>query len=736
MIILLLILSLVLCSNNYSYSYNTRSVVLDNSRLLYKNFSQSVQTWNVSYAPYTILCPSTSLIRPADDTLCEQERTYMENRNIQTEVHLKNLLIHNKIPQFDVEEFFTGKDIPITITIAISGGGYRSMLTGAGVLAALDERSKEKCQISGLLQATSYIGGISGGSWLVMSNFINDFKVIEEIRKEGWNLQESLLSGVPNFEPSGIQRHIEEKARERNSINKELAKQQPGIIGTFLKFFNFRSNSTIPVSEKVQENSILYTWIKGLFTRRTTPSIVNTPTTNPSLVNHTNEMALKEYLKFYKELLIEVKDKKRAGFHTSLTDYWGRALARKIFTTAARTPGVTMTAATNILSSFQNYEQPFPIIGTVEKDPTGGDSTSVDSHSFEFTPFEFGSWDSYLNAFIPMKYLGTTLKSGISTQPSPIENQSYCISGFDNVGFITATSSSLFNHIFVYVYQMLNNFQIEATIALENILKTFGLSSQWKSLRSPQLHPDYALYSPNPFYLYGPNTTISDSPDLYLVDGGDDGQNIPFQPFLRPARKVDIILTYDMSCELHNFPNGTVLTNTANRFLHGKYQLPRFTLQQNGNSVAKSIFPKVPTPQEILRYGLSTRPVFLGCDLMRDYETVPTTSNNVSNITTKEILLDYFPPVIVYTANSNYSYFGANSSTFQLSYTDYEVDSMINNGFNMASYLNSSLYPVCLNCIILKRQFDRRQYNKENTYIPKTCLGCYEAFCWDRARFV
>lgn len=53
---------------------------------------------------------------------------------------------------------------------------------------------------------------------------------------------------------------------------------------------------------------------------------------------------------------------------------------------------------------------------------------------------------------------------------------------------------------------------------------------------------------------------------MYLVDGGDDGQNIPFPSFLNVARNVDIILAYDMSNERDNYPNGTVLARTSQRY--------------------------------------------------------------------------------------------------------------------------------------------------------------------------
>ena len=94
---------------------------------------------------------------------------YITQRNAKTEISLKSLLYRNRIPNFDIETFWSIKTKPIQIALAISGGGYRSMLTGAGVILALDDRypNSSLC-LNGLLQSTSYIAGISGGSWLVM----------------------------------------------------------------------------------------------------------------------------------------------------------------------------------------------------------------------------------------------------------------------------------------------------------------------------------------------------------------------------------------------------------------------------------------------------------------------------------------------------------------------------------------------------------------------------------------
>lgn len=44
---------------------------------------------------------------------------------------------------------------------------------------------------------------------------------------------------------------------------------------------------------------------------------------------------------------------------------------------------------------------------------------------YEFTPFEFGSWDSRVDAFTPMEWTGTQLQTGL-----PV-NSSACVLGFD-----------------------------------------------------------------------------------------------------------------------------------------------------------------------------------------------------------------------------------------------------------------------------------------------------------------
>jgi lysophospholipase len=77
---------------------------------------------------------------------------------------------------------------------------------------------------------------------------------------------------------------------------------------------------------------------------------------------------------------------------------------------------------------------------------------------YEFSPFEFGSHDAPLNAFINITHMGTRLTNG---QP---DNSTACVQGFQvrlarpvlgycsrrlaqSFGFVIGTSSSLFNAI-------------------------------------------------------------------------------------------------------------------------------------------------------------------------------------------------------------------------------------------------------------------------------------------------
>ena len=89
-----------------------------------------------------------------------------------------------------------------SIALAFSGGGYRAMLNGGGVLQAFDSREENSTgagQLGGLLQASTYVAGLSGGNWLVGSIYLNNFTTISTLLAgpsgSPWELQNSIFAG-------------------------------------------------------------------------------------------------------------------------------------------------------------------------------------------------------------------------------------------------------------------------------------------------------------------------------------------------------------------------------------------------------------------------------------------------------------------------------------------------------------------------------------------------------------
>jgi hypothetical protein len=65
------------------------------------------------------------------------------------------------------------------------------MLIAAGVIKALDVRSNTN--VSGIFQASSYYGALSGSSWLLAYQYINGFPFIDDIISQ-WDFQDSLAA--------------------------------------------------------------------------------------------------------------------------------------------------------------------------------------------------------------------------------------------------------------------------------------------------------------------------------------------------------------------------------------------------------------------------------------------------------------------------------------------------------------------------------------------------------------
>ena len=160
--------------------------------------------WNPNngYAPSYVQCPSNAnFLTRASEELSTDEANWVKGRHDVTNPKLIEFLKRMNLEDFDAESFLA--DTSLNVGLAFSGGGYRAMLCGAGQLAALDERTTDSTKdghLGGLLQASTYLVGLSGGNWLVNSIALNNFTSVQALQadKNIWDLSDSI------FNPGGL----------------------------------------------------------------------------------------------------------------------------------------------------------------------------------------------------------------------------------------------------------------------------------------------------------------------------------------------------------------------------------------------------------------------------------------------------------------------------------------------------------------------------------------------------
>ena len=572
--------------------------------LLFAALLGSVGAWSPfdSYVPANVSCPSdVNLLREASG-VSNNESEWLKKRDAVTQDSLRDFLSRATANFSDTSLFDkllgpNSSNVP-KIGIAASGGGYRAMLSGAGMISAMDNRTTgaDEHGLGGLLQSATYLAGLSGGNWLVGTLAWNNWTSVQDIvnnfTKDDsiWDLSHSIIT--------------------------------PGGINVF---------------------STASRW---------------------------------------KEIADAVDDKQDAGFNISLTDVWGRALSYGFFPSLENGGEGYTWSTLRDADVFKNAEMPFPISVADGRYP-GTTIINLNATLFEFNPYEMGSWDPTLNAFTDVKYLGTNVTNGTPV----IEGK--CVAGYDNTGFILGTSSTLFNQFLL----QLNNTGISSFV--QNIARHYLTNLADDS-------NDIAIYSPNPFkdsdFIEGNSSkSLSASKYLFLVDGGEDQQNVPLVPLLQEERGLDVIFALDNSADTNNsWPNGASLVKTYER-----------QFSEQGSYLA---FPYVPDKNTFINLGLNRKPTFFGCD-----------ATNMTDLT-------YIPPLIVYMPNSEYS-FNSNQSTFKLSYSTKERLDMIKNGFEAATRGNltdDSDFMGCIACAIV-----RRQQENLNATLPAECDDCFKNYCWN-----
>ena len=138
--------------------------------------------------PVPVTCPTTPLVRSARNGISRDEATYIKSRKRNTDTALRNWLK-------GVDSAFDARDLP-SIGLTTSGGGLRSLLSGAGLIQSFDARDGSY-PTSGLYQALTYHSGLSGGAWLVGSLAGNNWPTISSIKASLW--ESTLATSLPEL---------------------------------------------------------------------------------------------------------------------------------------------------------------------------------------------------------------------------------------------------------------------------------------------------------------------------------------------------------------------------------------------------------------------------------------------------------------------------------------------------------------------------------------------------------
>lgn len=340
-----------------------------------------------NYAPKVVTCPSTRpTIRSAGSGLSQSEQDFLTKRRAATVEPMADLFSRANIANFDAQSYMNNHRNDISslpnIAIAISGGGYRALMHGAGFLAAADSTTAGSAGaggIGGLLQATTYVAGLSGGAWLVGSIYANNYTSVQQLLDNSavWQFQNNIFEGPAT---SGI-----------------------GVFNTVEYWTNINN---------------------------------------------------------------QVDDKSNAGFNTSVTDYWGRALSYQLINATDGGPTYTWSSIAQD-QNLVNGNIPMPILVADGRDP-GTRILSLNATNYEIGPWEVGTFDPTVFGFAPTQYVGSNFSAGT------VPTDGSCVEGFDQAGFVIGTSSSLFNAILTANISQYANVPSFVSDALSSLLNDVG----------------------------------------------------------------------------------------------------------------------------------------------------------------------------------------------------------------------------------------------------------------------
>jgi lysophospholipase len=162
-------------------------------------WSRQLRQDNYGYAPYAVDCPQPRPVIRNSTSISPEETSWLEKRRSNTVWAIRDFLSRANITGFDTNSYMdkiaeNGTTLP-NIGIALSGGGWRAHINGAGAIAAFDNtttNSTSPGHVGGLLQAAAYLTGLSGGSWLVGSLYVPQLRSVQELYRMDPNAPESI----------------------------------------------------------------------------------------------------------------------------------------------------------------------------------------------------------------------------------------------------------------------------------------------------------------------------------------------------------------------------------------------------------------------------------------------------------------------------------------------------------------------------------------------------------------
>jgi hypothetical protein len=131
--------------------------------------------------PVSCRC-SSSCVQAASLGLFSEEKTWLATRTAAATQAMSTYFTSawgKDNIQYNLSELL---EVVPRIGLAFSGGGYRAMLGGAGVMQAFDDtKNGGVAGVAGILSSSLYISGLSGGGWLVGLWALNSFAPVQDL---------------------------------------------------------------------------------------------------------------------------------------------------------------------------------------------------------------------------------------------------------------------------------------------------------------------------------------------------------------------------------------------------------------------------------------------------------------------------------------------------------------------------------------------------------------------------